>query len=69
MKGPAQEIQFQGIQRQDEHCHIPMDVVSKITALCLPTCKKEAKSAFGELMFQNIASLLPPPLSGDAEEE
>ncbi len=40
-KGPAQKIQSLGIKWQDGRRHIPTDVINKITAMSLPTDKKE----------------------------
>ncbi|KAK4823895.1 LOW QUALITY PROTEIN: hypothetical protein QYF61_007960 [Mycteria americana] len=53
VKGPAQEIQFLGIKWQDGHCHIPMDVISKITAMSPPTSKK--KTQFAEVKTIQLA--------------
>ncbi|KAK4828877.1 hypothetical protein QYF61_001435 [Mycteria americana] len=44
VKGPAQEIQFLGIKWQDECRQIPMDIIDKITAMSLPTSKKETQA-------------------------
>jgi len=51
VKGPTQEIQFLGIKWQDGRRHIPTDVVDKITAMSLPTNKKEAQSFLGVVGF------------------
>ena len=63
MKGPAQEFQFLGVKWQDGRRHIPTDVVNKITAMSLPTNKKETQSFLGVVGFwrmhvpNSIASL------------
>jgi len=41
VKGYAQEIQLLGKKWQDEHCQIAMNVISKITAVSLPTTKRK----------------------------
>ncbi|KFM00506.1 hypothetical protein AS27_06588, partial [Aptenodytes forsteri] len=51
VKGPAQEIQFLGKQWQDGRCQIPMDVMNKITAMSLPTSKKETQAFLGVVGF------------------
>ncbi|KFP05356.1 hypothetical protein N300_10870, partial [Calypte anna] len=51
VKGPAQEIHFLGVKWQDGHCHIPMDVINKITAMAPPTTKKETYSFLGTVGF------------------
>ncbi|KFZ48312.1 hypothetical protein N338_01717, partial [Podiceps cristatus] len=50
VKGPAQEIQFLGIRRQDGH-QIPMNVINKITAMSPPTNKKETQAFLGVVGF------------------
>ena len=51
VKGPAQEIQFLGVKRQDGHRHIPADVTDKITAMSPPTNKTETQSFLGVVGF------------------
>ena len=51
VKGPAQEIQLLGIKWQDGHCHIPADVINKITAMSPPINKKETQSFLGVVGF------------------
>ncbi|KFO96899.1 hypothetical protein N300_07370, partial [Calypte anna] len=51
VKGPAQEIQFLGVKCQDGRCHIPMDVITKITAMAPPATKKEIQSFLGTVGF------------------
>ena len=66
MKGPAQEIQFLGIKWQDGRCHIPTDVINKITAMSPPTNKKETQSFLGVVGFWRMHvpnySLIVSPL-------
>ncbi|NXT58573.1 POL3 protein, partial [Pluvianellus socialis] len=51
VKGPAREIQFLGIKRQDGRRQIPMDVINKITAMSPPTNKKETQAFLGVVGF------------------
>ena len=44
VKGPAQQIHLLGIKWQDGHCHIPIDVINKITAVSPPINKKRNTS-------------------------
>ncbi|KFQ73866.1 hypothetical protein N337_11117, partial [Phoenicopterus ruber ruber] len=65
VKGPAQEIQFLGIKWQDGRHQIPMDVISKITAIHPPTNKKETQAFLGIVGFwgmhiPNYSSIVSP---------
>ncbi|KFV95519.1 hypothetical protein N326_01963, partial [Eurypyga helias] len=66
VKGPAREIQFLGVQCQDEHHQIPMDVINKITAMSPPTSKKETQAFPGVVGFWQMhipnCSLIVSPL-------
>lgn len=44
---PAQEIQFLGVEKQDGHCHVPVDVIPKIAAMTPPTSKNETQTFLG----------------------
>ena len=66
MKGPAQEIQFLGVKRQDGCRHIPGDVINKITTMSPTTSKKETQSFLGVVGFWRMHipnySLIVSPL-------
>ncbi|KAK4830745.1 hypothetical protein QYF61_013195 [Mycteria americana] len=51
VKGPAQEIQFLVLKRQDGRRQIPIDVINKITAMSPPTSKKETQAFLGIVGF------------------
>ncbi|KGL87505.1 hypothetical protein N301_02061, partial [Charadrius vociferus] len=51
IKGPAREIQVLGIKWQDVSCQIPMDAITKITAMSPPTSKKETQAFLGVVGF------------------
>ncbi|KFO52427.1 hypothetical protein N302_07442, partial [Corvus brachyrhynchos] len=51
VKGPTQEIQFQGVKWQDRPCQIPTKVINKITAMSPPTNKKEMQAFLGAIGF------------------
>ncbi|XP_014813578.1 PREDICTED: uncharacterized protein LOC106897465 [Calidris pugnax] len=51
VKGPAQDIQFLGIEWQDGRRQIPMDVINKITAMSPPTNKNETQAFLGVVGF------------------
>ncbi|KFQ62640.1 hypothetical protein N334_13704, partial [Pelecanus crispus] len=65
-KGPAQEIQFSGIEWQDGRRQIPMDVINKIPAISPPTSKKETQAFLGVVRFWRMHipyySLIVSPL-------
>ena len=66
VKRPAQEIQFLGVKWQDGRRHIPTDVNNKITAMSLPTNKKETQSFLGLVGFwrmhvSNYNLIVSPP--------
>ncbi|RMC10886.1 hypothetical protein DUI87_12599 [Hirundo rustica rustica] len=51
VKGPAQEIQFLGVNCQDGRRQIPTKVINKITAMSPPTNKKETQAFLGAIGF------------------
>ncbi|KAK4832526.1 LOW QUALITY PROTEIN: hypothetical protein QYF61_023858 [Mycteria americana] len=66
VKGPAQDIEFLGIQWQDGRRQIPVDVINKITAMSPSSSKKETQGFLGIVGFwrMHIAnySLIVSPL-------
>lgn len=60
VKGPAQEIHFLGLKWQDECCHMPMDVIYKITAMSPAGKKKETQALWdsGECILHIIVNPL-----------
>ncbi|KAJ7411551.1 hypothetical protein BTVI_49127 [Pitangus sulphuratus] len=51
VEGHAQGIQFLGVKWQDRRCHIPKEVINKITAMSPPTSKKEMQAFLGAIGF------------------
>lgn len=51
VRGPAQDIQFLGVKRQDGRRHVPMDVVNKIATMSLPAKKMETQAFVSRLGF------------------
>ena len=62
----TQEIQFLGIKWQDGRCHIPTDVIDKITAMSPSINKKETQTFLGVVGFWRMHvpnySLIVSPL-------
>jgi len=54
VRGPAQEIHFLGVQWQDGRCHIPADVIDRITSMSPPTTKNETQSILSAVGFWSM---------------
>ncbi|NXM68002.1 POL2 protein, partial [Serilophus lunatus] len=51
VKGPAREVQFLGVKRQDGCHQIPTEVINKITSMSPLKSKKETQSFLGAIGF------------------